>query len=347
MNAKCLGMHIVIAVCTLVVSFHVRPANATPVIAVVAQNHGTEPTDFLVPFSIMLRAGARVHALSTAAGPVTLHPGHVQVSLPHTLQSFDRAVPSGADVVIVPAVHDPSDATLVTWLNQQRAKGALLMSICDGAKVLAATGALDGKNATAHWHAIEDLRDDYPKVAWRQDRRYVFDGKVASTSGVSASIPGTLALLEHVMGRVVADRVARDIGISDWQAAHDGHAYKLSARFIRTATANKLLFWRHEQRSLLIQDDIDDAAFALVLDAYSRTYRSSVGVTTSTGKPVQTRAGLRIHPQAAAGHRRIEPALMQQPTGQVLDATLHAIRAEYGSSTAEFVALQLEYPWVR
>jgi transcriptional regulator GlxA family with amidase domain len=89
---------------------------------------------------------------------VTLHPTGATLELPETAASFDASHPQGADYVIVPAVHDPQGRALASWLQAQRARGATIMSICDGAKVLAHAGLLKGRSATAHWHALDDLR---------------------------------------------------------------------------------------------------------------------------------------------------------------------------------------------
>src|SRR5262245_52482832 len=84
-----------------------------PVVAVVAYDRGTETTDFLVPYGVLAMSDAvELHAVSTGSATVTLHPA-LAIELDETLDAFDAAHPGGADVVIVPAVHDPSDARLV------------------------------------------------------------------------------------------------------------------------------------------------------------------------------------------------------------------------------------------
>src|SRR6185295_8595082 len=94
-------------------------AEKRPVVAVVAYNGGTETTDFLVPYDVMATSDAvELHAVSTGTGPVALHPA-LAIELDETIDSFDAARPAGADLVIVPAVHAPSDARLIGWLSAQ------------------------------------------------------------------------------------------------------------------------------------------------------------------------------------------------------------------------------------
>ncbi len=317
---------------------------ARPLIAVVAQNGGTEPTDFLVPFSILAGSGAAdVRALAVEEGEVRLHPANISLDVHASITSFDAEFPEGADYVIVPAVHDPQEPRLLEWLRAQSARGATIMSICDGAKVLAHAGLLDGRSATAHWYALDDLRREFATTQWRQDRRYVFEDGVATTSGVSASLPATLALLERIAGPTATHAYAEQLGVTGWGAEHDGASFRLSGGAVRVALLNKLAFWRGERLGLQLPEAVDEAGAALIIDAYSRTWRSSVEVETSGHAAVRTRHGLMIRSRGRTPERMINSALLDQPLGRILDATLDEIESDYGGATAAFVALQLEH----
>lgn len=312
-----------------------------PVIALIAHNAGTEPTDLLVPFGVIASAGlADVQAVALSSGPVILHPSDVTVQLPHTIATFDAAYPSGADYVIVPAIHHPEDSAIAAWLRKQRDHGATLMSICDGAKVLAYAGLLKGRSATAHWYALDNLREKFPETRWRNDRRYVFDGDVITTSGVSASVPATLALLENIAGREPVLSHASRLGISSWPATHDATRFHLSGADIRLVIGNWLAFWKKERVELSLPSNVDEASAALVMDAYSRTYRTEVTLSASE---VRTRHGLILRSRGNRGDRTVNPQLLRLPLGKVLDATLQQLESEYGPRTANFVATQLEY----
>jgi transcriptional regulator GlxA family with amidase domain len=333
----------------LIVLFGVAPSTLASavqaIVVVVAQNEGTEPTDYLVPFGVL--AGSKlvdVRALAVDEGPVLLHPGDAELAVSQTIDDFDRQVPGGANYVIVPAVHHPHASRLTDWLRAQRVKGALVMSVCDGAKVLAHAGLLEDREATAHWYGLEDLRTDFPNTRWRNDRRYVFDEGVATTAGVAASLPATLALLERIAGREPTLAYARTLGVETWPDAHDGAAFDLSGAMIRTIAANTLAFWRRERLGLEAQQGVDEAALAFVLDAYSRTYRSSVAVSAQGGGDLRTRHGLVVRSAAQGADRSIDPALLSQPVGNVLGATLDRISRDYGARTAELVSVLLEEP---
>ena len=336
-------MKTLLALLLAVAAFAQAAADDKPVVAVIAHNHGTEVTDFLVPFGIIADSGlAEVHAVALHPGPVTLHPSNTVIELPQTAASFGALHPDGADYVIVPAVHMPDDPELATWLQDQRARGATIMSVCDGAKVLASAGLLQDREATSHWYSLKDLRSEHPRTRWRNDRRYVFDDQVITTSGVSASLPATLALLEHIAGHEPVATYAQRLGVTTWTAEHDGASFRMSARTVRTGLFNRIALWNHERLALDVPPAADEAILALLLDAYSRTWRSSITLQSSQLR-VQSRHGVIFHVENKA-----KPSLardvLEQPLGGALDAILGDIEHRYGKATADFVALQLEYP---
>ena len=318
-------------------------AAAPPVVAVVAHNDGTETTDFLVPWNVLSRSGvAEVIALSLREGPVELHPGLV-IETGETLAGFDRRHPGGASFVIVPAMMEPEAPALLAWLRAQAEKGATLVSICDGAYVLAHAGVLDGHEATAHWYSRESLAEQFPRVTWVRDRRWVDGGAVISTTGVSASIPVSLALIERIGGRERALAVASSLGVRDWSPAHDSDAFSLSAGHAWTAVRNGASLWTHERVGIPVADGVDEASLALVADALARTWRSTP-VALGRAPNVTTRYGLRVTTSQDAVDRTLTLPPADSPRAAYLDFALADIEAHYGGATADFVALQLEYP---
>jgi transcriptional regulator GlxA family with amidase domain len=99
------------------------------------------------------------------------------------------------------------DARLLDYVKRAHAKGTLTTSVCTGAFILAAAGLLDGKSATTHWSAIEELRA-YPKVRVVR-RRFVDVGDVVTAAGISAGIDVSLHLVARFLGKEARRRVAR------------------------------------------------------------------------------------------------------------------------------------------
>ncbi|WLA86520.1 DJ-1/PfpI family protein [Bradyrhizobium elkanii] len=323
------------------------PKRARPLIAILGINDMTETTDYLMPYGILKRADvADVVTLATGPGPVTLFPV-LKVEPDATIAAFDAAHPDGADYVIVPAMSRDDDPAVMQWIRQQAEKGAVIVAVCAGAKVLASTGLLDGRRATTHWFYLKNWRNKHPEIRYVADRRIVVDHGVATTTGISASMPMSLTLIEAIAGRTRAEAVAREIGLPGWDARHDSNAFKFTRPFALTAIQNTLAFWNREQLGLALAPGVDEVSLALVADSWSRTYRSHAVTFAATGDVVTTRNGLRVYPQVVASAWSADgllPAVGSAPPAQALDRALAGIETRYGRGTADFVAMQLEYP---
>jgi transcriptional regulator GlxA family with amidase domain len=321
------------------------PKRSRPLVAVVAGSRGGETTDFLVPFGVLSRSQvADVRALAVREGPLPLMPA--LAIRPHTtLAAFDAEQPDGTDFVVVPAMHE-QDPEIIAWLRKQAVTGATIIGVCEGARLVAAAGLLDGRRATTHWHAIEGVQRASPTMTWERDRRYVVDRGVVTTTGVTASLPVSLALVEAIAGAERARTLARELGIETYDARHDSAAFRLTARHMATAARNWLAFWTHQTLGLQVADGVDEIALAFTADAFSRTYRSRARTVASV-PTVRSLSGLEIvvdHTTRDQVDDMLSPLVGAEP-GRALERALAQIAARYGESTSAFVALQLEYPW--
>jgi transcriptional regulator GlxA family with amidase domain len=173
-----------------------RPSFDGPiVVAVVLGGSGTDAADALAPYEVFARSVKfSVYTVAATHAPVPLNGGL------HVVPTHDFAdVASGAarkpDLVVVPAVNDPNgeqESELRAWIVQQAGAGARILGVCAGSQVLAATGLLDGHRATSHWSRIAPLRKSNPSVDWVEGQRYVDDGKITTSAGVSSGIPASL-----------------------------------------------------------------------------------------------------------------------------------------------------------
>lgn len=322
-----------------------RPAGRTrPLIAVVGLNDATELTDYLSTYGLLKRADvADVLALGTAPGPVRLYPA-LTVEPDATVAEFDLLHPEGADYVIVPAMSRNDDATVLSWLRAQAGKGATVIGVCAGATVVGAAGLLEGKRGTTHWYFLNELRRIEPTLQYVADRRFVVEGAVATTTGITASLPAMLTLVEAIAGHAKAAELARRAGAAHWDARHDSSAFGLNRRFAATVLKNRLAVWQHESLGLALTPGMDEVSLALAADAWSRTYRSRV--RTHAAAPVPTLSGLRVVPDATPPGPAVAwtlPTIDSRPPVRVLDDALSGIASRYGEDTADLVAMQLEY----
>lgn len=316
-------------------------AQARPVVAILADPKGTETTDMIAPYAILRESGAvEVEIVAATLAPIALMPGMGWVKPQATRAGFDRAHPGGADMVIVPYQMKITDPVQAAWLRAQAKRGARIVSICAGAEALAYAGLLDGRQATTHWASVDKLAKKYPKVTWRRDARWVTDGKMTTSAGVTASIPTALYLLKELAGEGVMRATAQRLGLEGPSPVHNGAAFKLDGGIYGLAAGNAASLWRHETVAIPLAEGFDDLAFAAQIDGWSRTYRSKAWVTAPAGG-VTSRHGLTVFP--ARGTRSYDRTL-KAVSGEPEQATLAEIRAAYGADTARFVALQLEHP---
>jgi transcriptional regulator GlxA family with amidase domain len=320
-----------------------KAGRARPLVVIVAGNVGAEITDFAVPYGVLKAAGvADVRSLSTGPGPVQLRRS-LKIMADQTLSQFDALEPAGADIVIVPAQGGPTDPILIAWVRAQAAKGSTIVSVCEGSRVLASAGLLKDKRAATHWSSIKDLTKAYPETIWVRDRRYVQDGSIISTTGVTASIPMSLSLVEAIGGTSVAQATATRFGVTGWGPIHRTADFKLEMRDIATALASMAAVWTHETLEVPVSDGVDEVALALRMDAWGRSYRTKVVTTGANLKPVRSRQGMTILPDAVArkGGRIMPGGTLA--AGPQLDSTMIDIGRRYGSGAVRLAKIGLEY----
>ncbi|MGE5807114.1 MAG: DJ-1/PfpI family protein [Ignavibacteria bacterium] len=106
---------------------------------------------------------------------------------------------------------------LIQWLKDCSKNAEILMSVCTGAKLLSKAGLLDNKEATT-WHgAIESLQQMTPKAKIHRDTRFVDNGQIITTAGVSAGIDGALHVVSRLFGEEKAHEVARYMEYDKWK----------------------------------------------------------------------------------------------------------------------------------
>ena len=101
------------------------------------------------------------------------------------------------------------NAETLEFVRRTASSCELVLSVCTGALILAAAGLLNGKRATTHWAALDELRA-FPQVTV-EHLRYVQDGKIVTSAGVSAGIDMALYVVKELYGSTVCEDVARDM----------------------------------------------------------------------------------------------------------------------------------------
>jgi len=121
-------------------------------------------------------------------------------------------------ILIVPGgiVNDElSLPELTKWITKVHEQSLLTASVCTGAFLLGIAGILNGKEATTHWEDIEDLRAMFPLITVLEKRRWIDQGKIVTSAGISAGVDMSLHLVERFAGRTLAEATAKQMEV-DW-----------------------------------------------------------------------------------------------------------------------------------
>lgn len=322
------------------------PKRQRPAIALIAANDGTEVADFLTAYGVLKESGvADVTVVAERPDPIRLYSSSIKAETQTTIAEFDASYPEGADYVVVPALLKPNDPAVIAFLKAQHEKGATIVSICNGTLTMAAAGLLNGRKATGHWYDIARVQAEHPSMTRVRDRRYVVDRGIATSTGITASLPLMTTFVEAIAGRDEAEKLAARVGIDNWDARHISSAFQLTLEHRKTFIRNKLSVWRDENVGIKLGDGVDEIALGLMADAYSRTELTDLIVANGTSGQVESRRGLKLQLDAPTRSVAYVVEPPRDEPARVIDRELSRIATRYDAPTAAFVALTMEYPW--
>ena len=184
---------------------------------------GVEALDFAGPFEVFTTASRVSQRMrpGTAAPFDVASVAHAQRGQPvqaraglQLLANHTLADSPAADVLIVPGgVVDAPMASPDTlrWMADQAAGAKIVASVCTGAFLLAESGVVSNDAVTTHWEDIAELRERFPSLDVREGVRWVDNGRIVSSAGISAGIDMSLHLVERLAGRELAKRTARQM----------------------------------------------------------------------------------------------------------------------------------------
>jgi len=164
-----------------------------------------ELLDFAGPGEVFAAAGPEfdVYTVAERREPLSTL-GLVELMPAHALADAPKP-----DIIVVPGGGVPSANTrLQEWLVRHVEQGGIVMSVCNGAHLLARAGLLEGLVVTTHRSAMAGVAAHEPTATVAVNRRFVDNGSVVTTAGVSAGIDGALHLVARLVGEERAWRVA-------------------------------------------------------------------------------------------------------------------------------------------
>jgi transcriptional regulator GlxA family with amidase domain len=134
--------------------------------------------------------------------------------------NFDISNHPHIDVLIIPGgvvTAELDKDSVIQWISQIAERVEITASVCTGAFLLGKAGLLEGKTATTHWEDIVDLRAMFLDISVKENTRWVDEGSVITSAGISAGIDMSLHLVARFEGEELARKTARQMEF-DWKS---------------------------------------------------------------------------------------------------------------------------------
>jgi transcriptional regulator GlxA family with amidase domain len=277
------------------------PARPVPegrlVVAVVLGASGSVITDALGPYEVFARSPRFFLYTVSASRPTAMLSGGLAVMPDYSLDDVDAGLAPEPEVVVVPAVAAPNgkkEAPLREWITRRTNRGAHVLGVCNGSRLLAATGLLDGRRATAHWSAIRGLARSRPQVDWVRGQRYVQDGNLTTTAGVTSGVFGALRLVEQLAGAGEAQRVGQELAYPGWSlhGPTEIRAQRWAPGDLALLLAVVFPWWRPTVGVGLVEG-VGELEVAAPFEVYASSFVART-VPIAAEATVTTRGGLRL-----------------------------------------------------
>ncbi|WP_031223811.1 GlxA family transcriptional regulator [Streptomyces roseochromogenus] len=171
---------------------------------------GAKPLDVGIPAQVFTTRASMPYEVRVCGAAPGLVAGGDGLSY-HVAHGLDALV--WADIVFIPGYRFPDredpPRPVVDALLAAHARGTRLAAISTGAFALAATGLLDGKRATTHWHYSRALAAKHPLVRVDENVLFVDEGSVLTSAGAASGIDLCLHILRKDLGVAVSNHAAR------------------------------------------------------------------------------------------------------------------------------------------
>ena len=195
---------------------------------------GVQIIDFTAPFEVLGQAGYEVITVARDSSVKTNMGMRV-------ISDFSFKNCPETSIFIIPGgnISDTRESQeAIQWIKEYSEKSDIVMSVCNGALILAKTGLLDGLTATTYHNAIPELEKNHPKIKVVSDQRFVDNGKFITTAGLSSGMDGALHVVEKLKGKLKAQTVALNIEY-DWKPNDNYARAALADRYLNAIFQGK------------------------------------------------------------------------------------------------------------
>jgi transcriptional regulator GlxA family with amidase domain len=178
-------------------------------------HNGVEVLDFAGPSEVFAATqGFNVYTVSLTKEPI-ISQGFIRVVPTYSLTDCPRP-----DILVLPGGQTGPFLTnepLISWIKRCAETAEVILSVCTGAGLLGRAGLLDGLQATTFHNYIEPLQKATPKAKILRHTRFVDNGQIITTAGVSAGIDGALHVVAKLKGLTIATQTAAYMEYDKWK----------------------------------------------------------------------------------------------------------------------------------
>ncbi len=265
---------------------------------IVAGNGGVQISELLIAYEILAESG--VFHVDLIAPQRVLSPTTSDVSFMPTAtwreKSDAREVP---DLLVIPSALDPGQSEVVTSLRalgtpSSRHPMPVIAVLSEGARLASEAGLMAGHKATSHFLALRDLKKSHPETHWLRDTRAVVDGRLVSSSSVSAAPVALLAALEIAATPMVAEKTARRLGYLSARPLARPELFPegtTPGEFVQLILHGGYDFYKRET-AVWLAPGVHESGLAAALDVLPRTFGAHVYSVARARDWTLTRHGL-------------------------------------------------------
>ncbi len=173
---------------------------------------GVQIIDFTGPYEVftsryeVYTVARNLKAISTNGG--------LSVNPTYSFKNFPRP-----DILLIPGgqvLRTQNDPVVLQWLRETAKNSDYVLSVCNGAFILAKAGLLNGLSATTTRPLIDGLANAAPNIKIVRNKRFVDNGKIITSGGLSAGIDAALHVVAKIEGKKQAERIAYGLEY-DWR----------------------------------------------------------------------------------------------------------------------------------
>ncbi|MGO0059361.1 DJ-1/PfpI family protein [Brevibacillus fluminis] len=269
-----------------------------PTVAVLLANESTEVFDFLVPYEMFAMTKAyNVYGVAPDREIKSLT-GGLDVVPHYSFDEMDAMLGKSPDIIVIPfmpMLDEKKYAPVREWIRKHSGDKTTLLSICNGAENLADTGLLNGKSAATHWGDIDRLMKQYPEVQWVKNQRYVPQGHIVSSAGLTSGIDATLYVISQQLGEGVAKKVAEEMNAPSYDYVKNPQMQPFTARLSDiTYILNNAYQWSKVKAGVLLYNGVDELDLSAAFDTYAASGTTTTLTVSSGNEPVVTKHGLNL-----------------------------------------------------